>query len=128
MAIFAPAESLPSPATLSGGEDKDEEEMVNQAIALSMEATSEDCKEAGNDEVGREGECEENDEQLLSDAITLSLKEVEEDGDNNCKEGRNGSDDDEVLNQAIALSLVEIAEDDDDLLKQAIALSLTDWK
>ena len=64
----------------------------------------------------------------MSDAITLSLKEIEEDGDNNidCKEGRNGSDDDEVLNQAIALSLGEIAEDEDDLLKEAMALSLTD--
>ena len=61
----------------------------------------------------------------MSDAITLSLKEIEEDGDNN-NDCRNGLDNDEVLNQAIALSLGEIAEDEDDLLKQAIALSLTD--
>ena len=50
----------------------------------------------------------------MSDAITLSLKVTEEDGDKNCKEGRNGSDDDEDLNQAIALSLVEIVEDEDE--------------
>ena len=110
----------------SGGKDKDEE-MLNQAIALSMEATLEESKEPGNDDKdGQEGEFEEDNKQLLRDAIALSLKETNDNNDNDCNDGENGTDDQDVLNQAIALSLDEIAEDEDDLLKQAIALSLTD--
>ena len=106
---------------------EDEEEILNQAIALSMEATLEESKEPDNDDKdGQEGEFEEDNKQLLRDAIALSLKETNDNNDNDGNDGENGTDDQDVLNQAIALSLDEIAEDEDDLLKQAIALSLTD--
>ena len=111
----------------AGRDNEDEEEMLNQAIALSMEATLEESKEPDNDDKdGQEGEFEEDNKQLLRDAIALSLKETNENNDNDGNDGENGTDDQDVLNQAIALSLDEIAEDEDDLLKQAIPLSLTD--
>ena len=111
----------------AGRDNEDEEEMLNQAIALSMEATSEENKRPDNDDKGgQEGEFEEDNKQLLRDAIALSLKETNDNNDNDGNDGENGTDDQDVLNQAIALSLDEIAEDEDDLLKQAIALSLTD--
>ena len=109
------------------GTSADEEEILNQAIALSMEATLEESKEPDNDDKdGQEGEFEEDNKQLLRDAIALSLKETNDNNDNDGNDGENGTDDQDVLSQAIALSLDEIAEDEDDLLKQAIALSLTD--
>ena len=106
----------------AGRENEKVEEMLNQAIALSMEATLDGSKEPDDDDKdGQEGEFEEDNKQLLRAAIALSLKET-----NDSNDGENGTDDQDVLNQAIALSLDEIAEDEDDLLKQAMALSLTD--
>ena len=114
-------------ADAAGKDNEDEEEMLNQAIALSMEATLEESKEPGNDDKdGQEGEFEEDNKQLLRDAIALSLKETNDNNDNDGNDGENNTDDQDVLNQAIALSLDEVSEDEDDLLKQAIALSLTD--
>ena len=111
----------------AGWDNEDEEEMLNQAIALSMEATLEESKEPGNDDKdGQEGEFEEDNKQLLRDAIALSLKETNDNNDNDGNDGEKGTDDQDVLNQAIALSLDEVTEDEDDLFKQAIALSLTD--
>ena len=111
----------------AGRDNEDEEEILNQAIALSMEATLEESKEPDNDDKdGQEGEFEEDNKQLLRDAIALSLKETNDNNDNDGNDGEKGTDDQDVLNQAIALSLDEIAEDEEDLLKQAIALSLTD--
>ena len=110
-------------------DNEDEEEMLNQAIALSLEATLEESKKPDNDDKDdQQGEFEEGNKQLLRDAIALSLKETNDNNDNDGNDGENGTDDQDVLNQGIALSLDKITEDEDDLLKQAIDLSLTDWK
>ena len=64
-------------------EDEDEEKLLKQAIALSLEGADEnDNEERDDNEVGAEEDGEEEEEELmLRQAIALSLEETQEEDD-----------------------------------------------
>ena len=66
-------EGLGSPGCL---EDEDEEKLLKQAIALSLEGTEENDIEEKDTEAGGD---EEKEEPMLTQAIALSLEGAEED-------------------------------------------------
>ena len=87
-------EDLQEPAScLQGNEDEnEEEELLRQAIALSLEEAGENSHEVMNNLLV-DSEDENEEEELLRQAIALS------------KENDDKNDNDDLLKQAIALSL-----------------------
>ena len=95
---------------------KEEEELLKQAIALSLEGAEDNDQDNSEQDAEEDGKDKEE-ERMLRQAIALSLEGAEEsdneEDDNNDKQEVGAEEEEELmLRQAIALSLEETEEED----------------